>query len=120
MYIEIARRPGERVDRDRLERQCLDGLRACGILKASDRLATRVWIPIECAYVIFDRRRTPAVNRIFPYLASQRAESIGRWGGWKYSFMEETILDGKRCAERLLGLKVKQAPTAQKPLQALK
>jgi hypothetical protein len=37
-------------------------------------------------------------------------ESIGRYGGWKYSFMEETILDGKRCAERLLGITASAGP----------
>jgi hypothetical protein len=28
--------------------------------------------------------------------------SIGRYGGWKYSFMEEAILDGKKVAEEIL------------------
>lgn len=103
MYIEVARRPAERVDLARLENSILDGLRRCGILRSGDRLLTRLWLPIPCAYVVYDFERTPSVNAIFPYLAKMGVESIGRYGGWKYSFMEETILDGKRCAERLLG-----------------
>ncbi|MBI4345784.1 MAG: FAD-dependent oxidoreductase [Elusimicrobia bacterium] len=103
MYIEVSRRPEERVDLDRLERQVLDGLRACGILRRGDRLLSKVWLPIPCAYVIYDFERTPAVNAAMAHLATRGVESIGRYGGWKYSFMEETILDGKRCAERLLG-----------------
>ncbi|MFH1724587.1 MAG: FAD-dependent oxidoreductase [Elusimicrobiota bacterium] len=120
MYIEVSRRPGQKVDLDRLERQCLDGLRACGILKASDRLASRVWMPIECAYVVYDRRRTPGVGRILPFLSRKGVSSIGRWGGWKYSFMEETVLDGKRCAERLLGVKEEPESAPQRPLTPLK
>ncbi|MBI3549020.1 MAG: FAD-dependent oxidoreductase [Elusimicrobia bacterium] len=103
MYIEVARKPGERVDLNRLEGQILSGLRRCGLLKASDKILTRVWLPIPCAYVVYDFDRTQALATIFPFLRDAGVSSIGRYGGWKYSFMEETILDGKRCAERLLG-----------------
>lgn len=101
LYIEVARRAGERVDLPRLERQILDGLRACGILERSDRLLTRAWMPIRCGYVVYDFDRTPSVQTIFSFLRRRGAESIGRYGGWKYSFMEEAIMDGKACAERL-------------------
>ncbi|MBI4423878.1 MAG: FAD-dependent oxidoreductase [Elusimicrobia bacterium] len=103
MYIEVSRRPQERVDLDRLERSILAGLAGCGLLRSSDKLLARVWLPIPCAYVVYDFDRTPAVNALFAFLKSRGVESIGRYGAWKYSFMEETILDGKRCADRLLG-----------------
>lgn len=103
MYIEVSRRPDERVHLPSFERSIIDGLRACGILRASDKIISKLWIPIRCGYVVYDFNRTPAVNAIFPYLAKRGVESIGRYGAWKYSFMEETILDGKRCAERLSG-----------------
>lgn len=119
MYIEVARRPEEKVSRASLERRCLDGLRACGILKPSDKLAARVWIPIPCAYVVFDRDRPGALRTIFRHLESKGVESIGRWGGWKYSFMEETVLDGKRCAERLLGRRTRET-SSKGPLKALR
>ncbi|MFH2202549.1 MAG: FAD-dependent oxidoreductase [Elusimicrobiota bacterium] len=120
MYIEVARRPGSRVNLDRLERQCLDGLRGCGILRGADKLAARLWIPIPCAYVVYDRRRTAALGRIFPHLAARGVASIGRWGGWKYSFMEEAVMDGLRCAQRLLGRRVKGDMSMDRPLVALK
>lgn len=103
MYIEVSRKPHHQVDLDRLEGSILDGLRSCGILRAGDKMLARVWLPIPCAYVIYDFERTPAVRAAMAHLASRGVESIGRYGAWKYSFMEETILDGKRCAERLLG-----------------
>lgn len=104
IYIEISRRPEERVSLDLLEKQALQGLRSCGLLKSSDRLLTKLWIPIDCAYVVYDKNRTASVAAAMRHLESRGACSIGRWGGWKYSFMEETLLDGKRCAEKLLGL----------------
>ncbi|MEK7747053.1 MAG: FAD-dependent oxidoreductase, partial [Elusimicrobiota bacterium] len=110
IYIEISRRPEEKVSLDRLESQALQGLRSTGLLKSSDRLLTRLWIPIGCAYVVYDKHRSASVAAVMRHLESVGAYSIGRWGGWKYSFMEETILDGKRCAEKLLGLTGVQAP----------
>ena len=109
LYIESARTSGEKVDLAKLENAMLAGLRSCGILRRGDKLLTKLWIPMRCAYVVYDFDRTPAVERIFPCLRSLGVESIGRYGAWKYSFMEETILDGKRCAERLLG----RAPTVE-------
>lgn len=105
LYIEVSRKPHEKVNLDVLESQVLEGLKQCGLMKYSDKIAARLWTPIKCAYVIYDFNRTPAVETIFKFLAENRAESIGRYGAWKYSFMEEAVLDGKRCAEKLLGKK---------------
>ena len=98
MYIEVSRRPGETSDLPSLERRCIDGLRRSGIMRPADRGVEKLWIPIECGYVVYDRERTPAVRAIQKHLRSRGVWSIGRWGGWKYSFMEETLLDGRRCA----------------------
>lgn len=121
-YVEVARRGGTKVDVPRLENRILAGLRSCGLLKSSDKLATKVWLPIEHAYVVYDFDRTPAVETIFSFFKRRRVESIGRYGGWKYSFMEETILDGKAAAERLAKGDVAASPDAprQQELQPLK
>jgi protoporphyrinogen oxidase len=105
MYIEVARRPEERVDLESLEGKILEGLRSCGLLKGSDRLAARLWDRIDCAYVVYDRQRLGAVRTIMDFLQGFGVESIGRWGGWKYSFMEEAVRDGMHCAQRLLGVR---------------
>lgn len=120
MYIEVSRRPGEAADLPTLERRCVEGLRRSGIMRSGDRVVEKLWIPIECGYVVYDRERTPAVNLIQKHLRGRDVWSIGRWGGWKYSFMEETLLDGKRCASEILGRTEKAARSAAGPLQALK
>lgn len=103
LYVEVARPAHVKVDVRRLESQVLDGLLRCGLLRRSDKLLSRTWMPVKCGYVVYDFDRGPAVKAIFGYLGKKRVESIGRYGAWKYSFMEETILDGKACAERLAG-----------------
>jgi len=113
MYIEFSAEPEARLDTARLEKTALRGLRECGLLKPSDELATKLWISIPFAYVIYDRHRSRVLPRIFAWLQKQGIETIGRYGAWKYSFMEEAVLDGKRCAQRLLG--IAPAEPAHKP-----
>ncbi|MDD5302329.1 MAG: FAD-dependent oxidoreductase [Elusimicrobia bacterium] len=103
LYLEAARPGGARVDRDKLEAAMIKALREAGLLRRSDEISAKIWMPVPVGYVVYDRARTPAVGTIFRHFAALGVESIGRYGGWKYSFMEETILDGKRCADRLTG-----------------
>ena len=100
-YVEVSRPAGARVDLRVLERRVLAGLRECGVLECGDRILVREWLPIPYAYVIYDFHRETALKAIFRELGRRGVESIGRYGAWKYSFMEEALLDGKACAERL-------------------
>jgi protoporphyrinogen oxidase len=110
LYVEVSRPGGARVDVLRLEAAILKGLREAGILRRGDELSAREWMPVDVGYVVYDFARTAAVGTIFRHLKKLGVESIGRYGAWKYSFMEETILDGRRCAERLTG-----TPSAPEP-----
>ena len=103
LYVEVARPGGARVDAAALERAVLRGLREAGVLRPREEPAVKAWMPIKVGYVVYDFARAPALATIFRHTSALGVESIGRYGAWKYSFMEETILDGKRCAERLLG-----------------
>ncbi len=120
LYLEATRPGGSYLDRDKLEAAMIKGLREAGLLRRSDEISARIWMPVPVGYVVYDRARTPAVNAIFRHFAALGVESIGRYGGWKYSFMEETILDGKRCADRLTGADAAPESSSAAPLQALK
>ena len=109
-----------RVDRDKLEAAMIKGLREAGLLRRSDEISAKVWMPVDVGYVVYDRARTRSVETIFRYFKSLGVESIGRYGGWKYSFMEETILEGKRCAEHLAGAKSSPEASTTIELRALK
>jgi protoporphyrinogen oxidase len=101
-YVEVSRPAGARFDLGALERRVLAGLRDCGVLRRGDRLLVKEWLPIPYAYVLYDFHRGPALAAVFKELGRRGVESIGRYGAWKYSFMEEALLDGESCAERLL------------------
>ncbi|MDD5658204.1 MAG: protoporphyrinogen oxidase, partial [Elusimicrobia bacterium] len=102
-YVEVSRRGGSRLDVRRLEPEVLAGLRDAGILRRGDRLLVRDWVEIPCGYVVYDFARAPALRAIAACLPALGVESIGRYGAWKYSFMEEALLDGQACAGRLAG-----------------
>jgi protoporphyrinogen oxidase len=103
MYVEVSYRPGEGpANKDALFRRVRQGLLACGVLQPKDTFPVVSSLPIPYAYVIYDKNRAAAVSFILDWL-KERAKilSIGRYGAWKYSFMEEAILDGKKAAESL-------------------
>lgn len=102
-YVEVSRPGGSRVDLKALEPEVLRGLRVCGLLRSGDRLLAKDWVSIPCGYVTYDFERKPALDVLFRHLKRKGIESVGRYGAWKYSFMEEALLDGKSCAERLAG-----------------
>jgi len=74
----------------------------CGILKSSKDIIESMWLKIECAYVIYDKERIKALPEIFAYLKKHQIHSIGRYGAWKYSFMEESITEGIETAEEII------------------
>ena len=67
-----------------------------------DKIIVKNILPIKYGYVIYDKYRIPALNDIHSFLQKHNIYSIGRYGAWKYSYMEESILDSKKTAEQIL------------------
>ena len=103
MYIEIAHKPGEVLDKQEEYKNCIKGLLESGLLQNEKEIISQLVLPIPIAYVIFDKHRTPAVEALWHYLQTKNVHSIGRFGAWKYSYMEEAILEGKSTAETIDG-----------------
>lgn len=58
-------------------------------------------LDIPYAYPIYDKERKEILYYLENYLEKCNITLAGRFGGWKYSYMEESILEGKRIAEEL-------------------
>lgn len=65
-------------------------------------ILTEKIIDIKHAYVIYNQWRDQNLPKILQTLADQQLYSCGRYGAWKYSSMQEAILDGKAVAEKLV------------------
>ena len=99
-YIEIAT-AGEALDLASAETAVLKALKACGLIKTYGQVVERLWLKIPCAYVVYNKERAQALPVIFDWLKTKKAQSIGRYGAWKYSFMEESVKEGLEAAGRL-------------------
>lgn len=100
-YIEIAT-DGRGLDLASAEAETIRGLKACGLIKSSSQVVEKLWLKIPCAYVIYNREREKALPVIFDWLKIRKARSIGRYGAWKYSFMEESVKEGLEAAAAIL------------------
>jgi protoporphyrinogen oxidase len=55
---------------------------------------------IPNAYVIYDFNYHESRETLLSFLKDLGIQSIGRYGDWNYSSMEDALLDGKRMAEK--------------------
>jgi protoporphyrinogen oxidase len=69
---------------------------------ADSDIATQLVIPISHAYVIYDAWRDKNLPKLLTKLADMNIYSVGRYGAWKYSSMQEGILDGKAIIDQLV------------------
>ena len=101
MYIEVSTY-GKPINLQQTKKDIIKGLIKCGILKSPKDIIESMWLKIECAYVIYDKERAKALPEIFAYLKKHRIHSIGRYGAWKYSFMEESVSEGIETAKQIM------------------
>lgn len=101
-YLEFSYKSGGVCDSGNLERRIPSLLKRLGFIKDdSDIINIRPFF-INCAYVIFDRNYQKATSTIFNFLKMKGIFSIGRYGRWEYSAMQDAILQGKETADTIL------------------
>ena len=104
-YTEISYPSGglpESKDFSRIEEKVIEDLIFTGIIPEESQILTRMTLPIDPAYVIYDDKRREALEKIIPELETKGILCGGRYGAWEYSTMEEAILWGERLAEKCL------------------
>ena len=101
MYVEISHRPMEHQSLDQLAAQARAGLERAGILQPGDDIVVSDVKDLHYAYVYFDRHRARAIPAILSELERRGIYSIGRYGRWEHTSMEDAIGQGKQLAERL-------------------
>ncbi|HSO22459.1 MAG TPA: hypothetical protein VLT81_06105, partial [Chondromyces sp.] len=74
---------------------------SAGLLDPAALQVRRVSV-IDPAYVVFDHPRREAVALLRGYLRERGVRLAGRWAEWKYSAMEDAVLDGMRAARSLV------------------
>jgi len=101
LYVEISHLPDEDILPGRLIERVRMGLEQAGILRRDDEIVVADVKNIYYAYVLFDRHRARVVPQILAELRRRGIYSIGRYGLWEHTSMEDAIAQGKGLAEML-------------------
>ena len=99
-YVEISHLPEQKIELEGLVDRVVDMLREVGLVSPSATLRETAAFNIPCAYVIHDRDRSTLLPRALAYLDRHRIFSVGRYGAWEYSAMEDALWQGWQAAER--------------------
>ncbi len=101
MYVEMSHRPTEHQSTEQLIDRARSGMEQAGILRPEDKIVVADVKDLHYAYVYFDRHRARALPAILAELERRGIYSIGRYGRWEHTSMEDAISQGKQLAERL-------------------
>jgi protoporphyrinogen oxidase len=98
LYAEVALPAGTGWDqRHSIAKRVKQDLITAGILKSKDTIAAEHVQYMPYAYVIFNSDYAKARKTILDYLEKEGIYTIGRWGHWEYSAMEDALLAGKKA-----------------------
>jgi len=98
---EISHRPDVQISHGKLIKQTCSGLVRAGICRPDDTFIISEVQDIPYAYVIFDRARGVIVPKLLAELERRGIYSVGRYGRWEHTSMENAIQQGKDLATRL-------------------
>ena len=84
-----------------LAEKAIDQFRGTGILTSDHSIEYIGSMRIPCAYVIYDAHRKKAVPMLLKFLEKNGIYSIGRYGRWEYSSIEEALREGLETAETI-------------------
>jgi UDP-galactopyranose mutase len=95
-YVEISYRKDRPLNPERVVRRAIDDLCDIGFIRRRRDVLLSDVMDVECAYVIYDQNHSRARQIILTYLEKNNIFSIGRYGSWEYSGMEEAMEQGRR------------------------
>jgi protoporphyrinogen oxidase len=101
LYVERSHQPADLLAPEVLLRQVRNGLERAGIFRPDDDIVVADVRDIRYAYVIFDKHRARVMPGILAELEQRGLHSIGRYGRWEHTSMEDAIHQGKALAEKL-------------------
>jgi protoporphyrinogen oxidase len=94
-YVEIGYQQGWGVDKDALVTKAVEEMVEIGLIRSLDDILVKDVVDLECAYVIYDRNQSESRKTIMDFLKQHDIASVGRYGNWEYSGMEEALIQGK-------------------------
>ncbi|MCK4265038.1 FAD-dependent oxidoreductase [Candidatus Babeliales bacterium] len=103
LYGEFSHIPGTKTKKqlENLTQKCVNQtLSILGLSKQN--IVIQKNLHLKHAYVIYDAWREKNLKKLHKKLNEESVYSVGRFGEWKYSSMQEAVLDGKIAAETIV------------------
>lgn len=104
MYIEIGYPKDYKITDNEIQRQLketLVNLKKVGITDETFKLEEYEAIIMSPAYVHIETKTEEKIKTLFKELETQKIYSIGRYGGWTYCSMEDSMIKAKSLAEKI-------------------
>ena len=100
--VEIAHSPCRPLPKTSIKQRVLADLLRLGWLRSKNDVTFVRERHLPCAYAVPLVGSAPRATSLRRSLEALDIYSIGRYGGWKYSNMEDAMIDGRAAADRLL------------------
>lgn len=104
IYSEISYHPSKGINNEWAKEKVVADLITMGLIKERAEIVAEKVIDIPIAYVIYDSQRKKALSEIGNFLERNSIFSAGRFGAWKYSTMEDAVLDGEKIAAEIANI----------------
>ena len=102
IYAEVAWSNGSSPDAENVAEKVLETLVTTGLIDPSTGISARIDLAIPCAYVFHDMFRARNINPILESLGEKSIRSVGRYGAWEYSAMQDAVEWGLSTAREVL------------------
>jgi len=101
-YVEMAYRKGWDIDKNKMINKAINDMMDIGFIRKKKDIITKDVFDIEYAYVIYDKNYSRNRKVLLDYLRKHGIFSIGRYGNWEYSSIEQAIEQGKIAIDKLI------------------
>lgn len=101
LYIELSYSRNKPVNKNNIVSWIIKDLIKTRIILDTEEILAQDINDIKYGYPIYDRNYHPARESILKFLYQHNIISCGRFGSWRYTSMEDVILDGKKLVDNL-------------------
>lgn len=94
IYLEVSNWHKKKMNDIEIKNAARNFLKNMKIIKKNSDIEVEQLNHVKYGYVIFDKNYKKVKNKALKFLEKNKIFSIGRYGLWKYSSMEDSMLDG--------------------------
>jgi protoporphyrinogen oxidase len=101
VVLEISYDPESEPDPEKVSRQAVEQFRETGLLTSDHTIEYVGSMNIPYAYAVYDRHRAKVLPGVLKFLEQNKIYSIGRYGRWEYSTIEDALREGRDTAAKI-------------------